>query len=122
MATKQFTYSGFSYDEDVIEIPIISFLVKKLHLLLPSMFAPVILKHQVILFLVSLVLYLFVGVVQCFAKIEDIDFLQEVDVKGNLDKKRKIELENHRENNHKYESLQKSKEEEKNEVKGSNSE
>lgn len=48
MATSELIFNGISYEEDVIFIPFLTPLLKQLHLIFPTMFAPFVLKHQLI--------------------------------------------------------------------------
>lgn len=54
MATTEFLYNGISYEDDIVHIPILSPMLKQLHLIFPTMFVPFILKHQIIFFIVTL--------------------------------------------------------------------
>lgn len=94
MATKEFVYSGFSYEEDVINIPILSNLMKKLHLIFPNMFLPLIIKHQFTIFLVSLILFFVFFFLQLMIKPEEVEFITEkdffkIEAKSTKDKNKK---------------------------------
>ena len=65
MATKELIYNGFSYEEDLVFIPIITPLLKKLHLIFPTMFTPFVLKHHIVFLSVCLLITIIVLILQC---------------------------------------------------------
>jgi hypothetical protein len=61
MANSEFGFAGINLDEDTFEIPILTPILKILHMWLPTIFTPFILKVSLIFILTPLV------VMYCFA-------------------------------------------------------
>jgi hypothetical protein len=61
MAKSEFGFAGINLDEDTLEIPILTPILKVLHMWLPTIFTPFILKVSLIFILTPLV------VMYCFA-------------------------------------------------------
>lgn len=85
MATSEFIFNGISYEDDLVYIPVVTPVMKQLHLLFPTMFTPFVLKHQVIYLAVIIgvtIITLFIGKIlgpvdseaDCESDILDLDF------------------------------------------------